>query len=157
MNNVKINNELNLAYPDDFREMGEEELSKYFGSAENRWGVYDADKHIILSVSWSKPGFFRSLTDAESVVIGTEMRLRRGLLNYQRISTFKMKLQKKKKAEGLRFEYRVNDKKLVQVADLIIFKHKKKFYSIYYITRKSNAAEVRPAFKDVLDSIQLDK
>ena len=157
MNNVKINNELNLAYPENFKEMKEEELTKYFGSAENRWGVYDSDKHIILSVSWSKPSFFRTLTDAESVVIATESRLRRGLLNYQRISTYKMKLDKKKKADGLRFEYRVNDKKLVQVADLVIFKHKKKFYSIYYITRKSNAAEERPAFKEVLDSIKLDK
>ena len=153
MSNIKVNNEISLTYPDNFKEMSPEELIKYFGSPNNRWGVYDADQHIILSVGWMKAGFFSFMWDAETMMVGAESRLRRNLLNYQRISSFKMKLKPKKKCFGIRFEYRVNDKKLVQVGDLIIFKHKGKVYSIYYITRKSNAAASRPAFKEVLDSI----
>ncbi len=155
MNNVKINNELNLNYPDGFNEMGEVELAKYFGTPNNRWGVHEPDKHIILSVYWSKRRFLNMMTDAESVMIGAEARLKRSLINYQRIASYNMKIAKKK-AKCVRFEYRVNDKKLVQVADLIIFKHKKQFYSIYFISRKSNAAEVRREFKDVIDSITIE-
>ena len=155
MINVRINNELNLTYPDSFQEMGPEELTKYFSTPDNRWGAYDADQHIILSVSWTKAGFFSFLSDAESMMIGIESRMRRSLLNYQRVGAFPIKLIAKKKAYGIRFEYRVNDKKLVQVGDLIVFKHKGKLYAIHYITRKSNAASSRPAFEEVLKSITI--
>ena len=152
MNTVKINNEIGLTYPESFGEMNEEMLTKYFGSTNNRWGAYDADKHVILSVSWQKAGFLSFITDAESVTDGAEARLRRSLLNYQRVTSFKMKVAGKK-AYGIRFEYRVNERKLVQVADLITFKHKKNFYSIYYVTRKINAGAERLVFQEIINSV----
>lgn len=155
MNNVKVNNEIDLAYPDSFRPMSEEELIRYFSTAENRWGVYDTDKHIILSVSWTKAGFLQTFTDAESVLIGIEARMRRSLLNYQKVTDYEMKIGKKK-ANGVRFEYRVNDARLVQVGDVIVFKYKKHFYVIHYITRKATAGQDRGMFKEVLDSIALN-
>ena len=156
MNSVKVNNELNLTYPDNFKEMSDVELARYFGSPTNRWGVYDTDKHVILSVGWTKPGFFKSMGDAESAMIGAQSRLRKSLLNFQLIGSYKMSLAKKKKVAAIRFEYRVNAKKLVQVADLIIVKHKKKFYSLYYITRKANAPEERQVLREILDSVTID-
>lgn len=154
MNNANINNELQLSYPDGFKEMGEEELKKYFSSDQNRWGVYEADKHIILSVSWTKAGFLSFMTDAESMMMSIEARMCRNLLNYQRISSFKTKVAGKK-AFGIRFEYRVNDARIVQVADLIAFKYKKKFYAFHYITRKATAAADRAAFEEVLKSVSV--
>lgn len=153
MNNVKINNTINLTYPDSYREMGDEELTRYFSTPKDRWGVYDSDRHIILSVSWSKVGF---LTDEETALFGMEARMRRNLLNYQQISSFKTKIASKKKACGVRFEYRVNDAKLVQVADLIVFKNKNRFYYIYFITRRMNAAAERLEFEEILKSITAD-
>ena len=154
MNNVTINNEINLAYPDSFAQMSEEALTKYFSSPQNRWGVYDDSRHIILSVSWKKLGFFSAGSDAESQLIEIEARMCRNLLNYQRLSASKMKVASKK-AYGIRFEYRVKDAALVQVADLIVFKHKKKLYAIHFITRKSNAAATRADLQEVLNSISL--
>ena len=151
MNNVKINNTINLTYPDGFKEMGEEELTRYFSSPENRWGVYNADEHIILSVSWTKAGF---LTDAEMMLIDIEARLSRRLLNYQKISSFKTKVASKK-AHGIRFEYRVNDAKIVQVSDMIVFKFKNQFYAVHYITRKANAAPSRLMLEEVLKSVSV--
>lgn len=152
MNNARINNELDLAYPDGFGEMRADELTRYFSSPDNRWGVYNADKHIILSVSWAKAGFRHLLTDADLYLSGMEARMRRSLLNYQRISSFPIKIASKK-AQGIRFEYRVNDARIVHVADLIVFKHKKKFYAIHFITRKATAADDRLALREVLRSI----
>ncbi len=152
MNNAKINNEIDLAYPDGFRPMSEEEMTRYFGSPENRWGVYDPDKHIILSVSWTKAGFLQTFTDAESVLIGIESRLCRNLLNYQKVTSYKQKLGKQK-AEAIRFEYRVNDARIVQVGDVVVVKYKKKFYVIHYIIRKATATRDLPVFKEVLDSV----
>ena len=153
MNTVKINNEVGLTYPDGFSEMGAEELTRYFSSSENRWGAFNAEEHIILSVSWAKAGF---MADADTMMIKKESRLCRSLLNYQRIQSFKTKIaSKKSNARGVRFEYRVNDAKLVQVADLIIFKYKKNFYTITFITRKTNAGSSRRDFEEVLKSITL--
>lgn len=154
MSNVKINNEVELTYPDGFREMREEELTRYFSSSANRWGVYHEDQHLILSVSWTKAGFKRMFTDAESFLFEVEARMCRNLLNYQRIGSYKTKIAKKK-AWGVRFEYRVNDARLVQVADLFVFKYKKKFYAIHFISRKSNAAESRAGFETVMKSLKL--
>ena len=154
MNTAKINNELTLTYPDGFGAMDDEALTKYFRSPQNRWGVYNEAEHIILSVSWTKAGFLSFLTDAESVIIGAEGRMQKNLLNYQRVSSYKMEIAKNK-AYGIRFEYRVNDARIVQVGDLIAFKLKNKFYIIHYITRKENAGSAREAFKATLDSISI--
>ena len=154
MNTASINNELNLTYPDGYKEMSEEELARYFSSPANRWGAYNADEHIILSVSWTKAGFFSFMSDAESVLIGAEGRMRRNLLNYQRISSFKTTVASKK-ARGIRFEYRVNDARLVQVGDLIVFKQKNKYYAVHFITRKLNAGSSRKAFEEILKSISV--
>ena len=152
--NVKINNEINLTYPDSFKEMGEAELARYFSSAADRWGVFDADRHIILSVGWTKAGFKRLLTDAESMLIEIEGRLSRSLVNYQRITSYKYKIAGKK-AEAIRFEYRVKDAALVHIADLVVFKHNKKFYAVHFITRQSSAVAGRLEFRQMLNSITL--
>ncbi len=157
MNNAKINNAINLTYPDGFVDMDEEALTRYFGSPKDRWGVYDEKNHIILSVGWTKVTFWKKLTDAESVLMGAEFRLSRNLLNYQRITSYKLKIGGKKvKGYAIRFEYRVNDAKLVQVADAVSFKYKNHFYMIYFISRKSNAGSSRTAFDETLKSITLD-
>ncbi len=149
MANVKINNEINLNYPEGFKEMGEEALTRHFGSPKDRWGVYNADDHIVLSVSWSKAGF---MTDAETALFDITARLRRRLVNYQQITTYGAKIGKAK-AYGVRFEYRVNDSARVHIGDLVVFKNKGKYYAVYFITRKHNAASSRISFKETLDSI----
>lgn len=157
MFNVRINNEIGLTYPDGFQEMGAEELTRYFGKPDNRWGVYDADQHIILSVSWAKAGFMQS--DPEMYLYDIEARLRKSLVNYQKIQSYSFvpgsKKKKSKVQNAIRFEHRVNDSARVHVVDLVVFKCKKHFYSVYYITRKANAAQSRPAFQEILQSITL--
>lgn len=155
MNNIQVNNEVNLVYPDGFNEMGEEELTRYFNTPADRWGVFNADDHILLSVNWKKAGFKRLFTDAESYMIEVESGMLRNLLNYQRITDYKMKIGKQK-AYGVRFEYRVKDMALVQVCDIVAFKYKKKFYTVYFVTRKVNATANLPAFQEILKSITLN-
>ena len=154
MYNVKINNEIDLTYPESFVEMSEEELTRHFGKPDNRWGAFDADQHIILSFSWAKSSFVKTLGDADLYLSEIEARLRRGLVNYQRVLSFNTKVGGKK-AFGIRFEYRVNDSVNIHVGDLVVFKYKKKYYAVYFITRKKNAASSRPAFQEMLQSITL--
>ena len=156
MNTAKINNELNVTYPDGFEEMNEESLTRYFGTAKDRWGVYDAERHVILTVGWKKARFLSFFTDAESVLIGAESRMKRNLVNYQRTDSFKTKIaskKKKKNARGIRFEYRVNDSVSVHTSDMRVFKNKKTFYSFQYIGRKNKDAEYHPLFDEMMESV----
>ena len=158
MSTVRINNEIDLTYPDSYQEMGEEELKRYFSTAENRWGAYDAERHVILSVCWKKAGFFSFLTDPESVMVGAEARMKRRLINYRRKEASRIKIaSKKKNGYGIRFEYRVNGANIYQVSDLRIFKYKGKFYSFQYIGRRINDEECHPDFDAFMDSITLAK
>ena len=154
MKKDKINGAISLTCPDSYSEMGEEELARYFGSAANRWGAHDYDRHIVLSVGWSKVGLLNKLTDADSFLFGLESRMRRGLLNYQQVCRYKIKIGGKK-AVGVRFEYRVNDSCMVHIADLIAFKYKNQFYTIHFVSRKINAAASRPELKEILGSAEL--
>lgn len=153
MNKATINNMVNLSYPDGFAEMRPEDLAKYFSSSDNRWGVYNEAEHVILSVNWSKAGLF---ADAELKMIDIEAQLKRGLVNYQRLSAYKMEIAKQK-AQGIRFEYRANASAWVYVADLIVFRYKKLFYTIHIISRKSNAGEARREFEEALKSITINE
>ena len=158
MNNARINNEIDLTYPDGFKEMTEDDLKRHFGTAENRWGVFDAANHTILSVNWAKLKWYRKLCDTEWYLIDVEGRLKRQLLNYQRAASYKTKIASKKKnnACAIRFEYRADNSVNIHVGDLVVFKHKKKVYYIYYITRQPKAVELLPAFEEVLKSITLN-
>ena len=159
MNTVKVNNELALTYPDGFQEMGEEELQRYFSSAKDRWGVFDAERHVILTVTWKKAGIFGFLTDPESVIVGAEARMKRNLINYRRLSGGKTKIasKKKKNAYGIRFEYRVNNANIYQTGDLRTFKVKGRFYSIQYLARRINDEEYHPIFDELIATIAVGK
>lgn len=156
MINAKINNEINLTYPEGYNEMNEAELSRYFGTPDNRWGVFDPGRHIIISVGWNKPGFRNSMGDAESYLLKMTSHMRRALLNYQVVNEYEIMIASKN-AKGVRFEYRVNDSVDVHSADLVVFKYKKKFYAVQFAARKSKVDECRREFLDLLRSISLDK
>ena len=155
MNTAKINNAVNLTYPESYQEMGEEELQRYFKTAQNRWGVYDVDRHVILTVSWKKAGFLSFMTDAESLLIGIEARNKRNLINYRRKDAFKTKIasKKKKNGYGIRFEYRVNDANIYQVSDLRAVKFKGYFYCFQYIGRRITDEECHPDFEAMMESV----
>ena len=154
MPDVKINNELTLTYPEGFQEMNEETLTRYFSSPKNRWGVYDPERHVIISVSWTKAGFFSFLTDAENVLLSAQARMRSNLINYKRTSSSKMKIAGKK-GFGFRFEYRVNDRNIYQSGDLRAFKYKGKFYALEYIGRRITDEEHHPIFEEVMESVKV--
>lgn len=154
MNTAKINNEVNLTYPESYQIMGEEELQRYFGKAENRWGVYDAERHVILSVSWSKAGFKTLFSDAETMLIGVEAKFKRSLINYRRTDARKTKIARKK-GYAIRFQYRANNTNMYYLSDLRAVKCKGKYYAFQYICRRINDEECHPDFDAMMESVTI--
>ena len=154
MNDAVINNKVRLSYPDGFNEMGEEELTRYFGSTANRWGVFDPQRNMIISVSWKKAGFFGFMKDAETVLIDVEAHMKRSLVNYQRTEYFKTKLNKRK-GRGIRFEYRLDASARVHTGEIRVFKIGGMFYALRFIGRKPADEANHKLFEELMESVSV--
>ena len=154
MNEAVINNKLKLSYPDGFHVMEEEELTRYFGSAANRWGVFDPERNMIISVSWKKAGFFGFMKDAETVLIDAEAHMKRSLVNYQCTKAFKTKIGKRK-GRGVHFEYRLDASARVHTGEMRVIKAGGAFYALRYIGRKPADEANLKLFEEVIESVSV--
>ena len=125
-----VNGELAFAYPEYFHIMTNEELDRYFCDRTNRMGIRCNDRHVIISASYTKPKPVNYLTDAKSVLSGAERSMKRNLKNYKRTDKRQLDVASKK-AYSIRFEYTVTDSPIEQCGELIVFRVKNKFHSIY--------------------------
>ena len=79
---------------------------------------------------------------------------KRNLKNYRELETRSLTVAGQK-ASAVRFEYTANDKQIEQCGELVVFRYKKKFYSVYYITWKEFNEQNQPAFYEMLESMSL--
>lgn len=57
MKTVLFDKTITIEYPDDFYEMNEEEIKKFFGGDLLRFGARNAEKHVILFLAKTKKSF----------------------------------------------------------------------------------------------------
>ena len=153
MYDVTVNDEIELSYPDDFKVLTPEEITHYFTSANNRWTAKDNERHLLLSVAWTKPGFISYITDSRSVMKGIESQLKRNMNAFCKIGSETIVLGSHK-GHALSYEYRARDKDISQCGELIVFRQKDKFYIIDYIYRKENSAEAKDVLNTILPTIK---
>ena len=156
MTEYLINNTVQLSCPEGFHEMDSDELRQvYLDDNSNRWGIWDKEKHIIISVFWHRSsGLLMKLAgDAENVAKSTEGKLRHSLKNnnYHCEGFFTLSLNGKN-AAGFRYNYTVQDVK--QTGDVILMLHGKECYTVYYYARKDGPESDHEIFEQVLDSIR---
>ena len=156
MNQALIHSQLSLSYPDGFREMDQEEMKRlYQDDNPDRWGIWDQERHIILTVLWHDSNVFLSaLASAKDVAKSTEKQLKRGMKNhcYQFGGFFQTELSGQE-AHGFRYSYHIGD--IVQTAEALVLKRKNTCYTIYYYTREELDLVSRPVFERILRSIRL--
>lgn len=151
MKKIMINQELTGAYTEGFCEMTAQELRKFYVSEKSRCGLYDKDRHIIISVCWKKPGVLGFLTDTKSVLKGAEMRLRRHLSRYRLIERLNREIMSCP-AEGIRFEYQVTGTDIIQYSDLYVFRYGDLYYSAEVVARKEGFEESQREMESFLRS-----
>lgn len=153
MNQVLVNNELSLSYPDGFHIMDGAELAQaYQNSNPNRWGIWDKDRHLIVSVFWHRTNrLLVSLADAKSVAKSTERKLRKGLKSHgYSFHGFYERELCGQRTHGFHYQYQVGD--VVQSGETIILKHGSLCYTIYCYTRKDTQLAGDPVFEEILRS-----
>ena len=145
--------ELKFFYPEYFHMMSIEEIDRYFCDHTNRIGIRSNERHVIISVSYTKPKIINYVTDAKSVLSSAERNMKRNLKNYKRIEKRQFDVASKK-AYSVRFEYTATDSPVEQCGELIVFRVNQKFYSIYYVSLKSLDQENYRDFQAILNSME---
>lgn len=154
MKNSIFNQNIYLEYPDGFTEMNEAEIKKYFAGDLLRFGVKNAEKHVILSVAKTKNSFFSLITDAKSVLNGAESSLKKGLKDYAVTERFDAKMLGKP-AKGICFEYSANDSGVKQFCEMTVVKGKRCFYIVYCVCRLNDVSENKAVFTAFRSSMKI--
>lgn len=160
MNNVILNNELTLQYPDGFHVLDEDEMSRIFPvNTPNRWAIMDLDRHLIICVQWQKSSAilarFSSTKDhAKRVVAKARAAYREKECEIGDPYQTSVCGQE---AWGVSFSYEVDGVK--QLGKVILFKRLSKkthtTYTVYYYTREESAEENEVILHDALSSVEV--
>ena len=153
MKNTTFNQNIYLEYPDDFNEMSEEELNKYFASEMLRFGVRNSEKHVALSVAKTKDSFLNLITDAQSVLCGAENSLKKNLKDFAVTETFDAEMLGKV-ARGMGFEYSANDTGVKQFCEMTVVKGKRCFYVVYCACKLDDAQDNKVIFQAFRSSMK---
>ena len=154
MKNVIFDKKISLEYPDDFYEMNEEEIRKFFGGDMLRFGVRNIEKHVILSIGKTNKSFLNNFASSKSVLAGAENTLSSNLKNYQCLDRFEVEMLSQK-GSGIRFSYSAIDQDVKQFCEMAVIKYKNGFYVTYCLSRAEDKEENEKIFKAFRNSLKL--
>lgn len=154
MNSMTINNELKLSYPDGFHEMDQEEMQRFFSASLYRRGIYDEDRHILISVAWTKPGPVNFLTDAKTILLRAELGMKRGLQDYIRMKEAQDEIAGKK-ARCISFTFTAQESEIAQGGEMAVFRAGNKFYAVTFVAREEGFDESLTVYREILKSFSL--
>lgn len=154
MTPITINDELCLCYPQGFHELDEKETQRFFTTSQNRKSIYDENRHILISIAWTKPGFLNYLTDAKTILYRAESGTKRGLPDYRRTDLSQSRIGGKK-AQLVRYEFTALDSEVEQCGEMAVFRAGNKFYALTFVARKDGIRENRAVYDEIVQSITL--
>ena len=133
--------------------MSREELSgfNYYSEAPG-WCINDADRHIMISVSWKKiPGIFARMLKIKDVAKSMEGQMAQVMKAYDyRLDDFISRSPGGKEAEGFRYQYKVQDNDMTGMS--FGMKNKNTFYYSHIYYRSALKEESVPVIEEILKS-----
>ena len=160
VNDVKLNNELCLTYPDGFHVLDEEEMNRVFPlDVPNRWAIWDIDRHIIISVQWHEANALLarlvSTKDLAKRVAAEAAKAYRA--NEYEVGELYQTTLCGEEAWGISFKYEVAG--VFQIAHALVFKHAVEntncTYTLSFYEREENAEASEQVFQDLVASLRL--
>lgn len=153
MNEVVLNGNLRLQYPDGFQIMDEAEQKRVFNvDTSNRWCIQDSDRNIMIAATWNTSNkLLARISSPKDQAKRVEARARKAYKDrgYRRIEFSKTKVAGRD-AHTVSFECHIMDAD--QVVEVIVFYEGATYFFIYCYTQKANAAENRKVIDEVLAS-----
>ena len=157
MSKAKVNDLFSIEVPEGFHTMSTEELRKaYRDENPNRWGMWDQERHVMVTVMWQEYSrLVMMLADTKAICRKNEQIASKGYANNGYVSDgfFSVKVDGEK-AEGYRFSYSVDG--VEQSAETILFKLEKTIFTITCGGRRENRETDRELFDRIIDGISLE-
>ena len=155
-NRVKINETLSIAVPEGFQHMSLNELNKlYQDENPDRWGIWDKDRHIIMTVLWKRyPALLSALADLRAAARRNQQRTEKGYAGHDyRLEGFFSLKPGNVQMEGYRVSYRLDS--ISQCAETVLMKHRQTIYSMTCVGREENADTDSNIFREVLEGLRM--
>ena len=149
-----INQEISIGVPDGFHIMSAEELTKvYVTSDPKRWGIWDQDRHVIITVLWQDLNALTAmLADIDAAAVRNEQMTKKGYEGHgYALEGFRDAQISGHHARGYSFTYDIQD--VHQHVATLLFKAGKRIYSINCIGRNENCEADQKLFEDVLKTV----
>ena len=153
MGTVRLNNELDLTYPDGFHEMGKEELSRqtFYDTAPD-WSISDPERHMAIAVSWRRTnGFLARLLKTKDIAVKMEAKIKVPMQQCgYRLEGFVVREPGGVRGDGYRYDYEVQDTGMS--GESIYLKNGSTFYYIHAYFRTSLKEESLAVLDGIFDS-----
>ena len=154
MSKATVNDVFSIEVPEGFHTMSAEELRQaYRDDNPNRWGMWDQERHVMVTVMWKEYSrLLMMLADLKAICRKNEQMAGKGYADhgYECGGFFSVNVDGEK-AEGYRFSYRVGD--VEQCAETILFKLERTIYSITLGCRRENRETDRELFDSIIAGI----
>lgn len=155
MSKAVVNQFISIDIPEGFHAMSAEELRQaYRDGNPNRWGMWDKERHVMVTIMWKDyPRLMKLLMlDLKAVCQKNEQMAAKGYAgNSYECGGFFSPSVDGKPAEGYRFSYRVGDAE--QSAETILFRQDMTVYSITLAGRTENREADRSLFDGIVVGI----
>ena len=156
MSKAQINDLISVEIPEGFHTMSEEELRQaYSDENPNRWGMWNKQRHAIVTVMWKEyPWLMKLLMPGlKAICRNNEQLISKGYANnnYACGGFFSAEVDGEK-AEGYRFNYRVGDEE--RSAETLLFRDDRTIYSLTCYGRSENREADRELFDGIIAGIK---
>ena len=149
---------LAVTVPEGFEVIPHDELESLMGFKYDRmWGVRDAERHMVLSVTWKDSGKILTKLSSEKFLakradeVSAKRYRNRGYRSGGRFA--RAITGASAQAQGLRYSYEAEG--IAHDGEALVFKRGARCYMLSYNTRSALAAENRPAYEAILDSLEV--
>ena len=151
---ITLNDEMKITFPEGFTVMSREELKQAYGDdIPDRYGMKDAEKHMIFCVYWHEgPKFLSKLADCKSLRDRCEKLISKSMRNhsYKLEGRFESSLCGME-VQGFRHSYILQD--IEFVSEVRVLKKDNVCYTLYYYTRSETEKANEPVRDEILNSI----
>ena len=155
MNKQNINNTFTLEIPDRFKDLTEEDLRSMYRTGDPfRWGVRDAENHVLIVALWKKyPALLAWTLDLKAIVKKNEQLTGKAHAGhgYRLLDFFSMQAGDEK-AEGYRFTYDKDG--ITQVSNSLLIKRGRTIYAFLCVGREENMKADRASFCQIMETLK---
>ena len=156
MKNRTVNGTFSFSVPDDFEDMSEEQLRKFYSTTEGLTGYYHTETNSMINVGFvPKKGLVSALFSAKDIIKSYDAGYSRRLENYEKTGDI-TRTAAGEKCVGMSFSYTTKSEHVPVSAEVVTIKHKGAFYTVIFSVKKDSTTDLQKLSSEVLSTVRFE-